>query len=67
MIHHMLTRDANDESAEMMVNTRTAADALHNSTKHGTGPAQPDRLVRYRRLDPDNAPDSFKRYRDLPI
>jgi len=67
MIHHMLTRDANDESAEMTVNTRTAADALHNSTKHGTGPAQPDRLVRYRRLDPDNAPDSFKRYRDLPI
>ena len=51
----------------MTVNARTAADALHNSTKHGTAPAQPDRLVRYRRLDPGNAPDSFKRYRDLSI
>ena len=52
---------------EMTVNARSAADALHNSTKHGTAPAQPDRLVRYKRLDPGNAPDSFKRYRDLPI
>ena len=51
----------------MTLNARTAADALHNSTKHGTAPAQPDRLVRYRRLDAGNAPDPFKRYRDLPI
>ena len=51
----------------MTVNVRTAADAHHNSTKHGTAPVQPDRLVRYQRLDPANAPDPFKRYRDLPI
>lgn len=47
--------------------TRTAADAIHHSTKHGTPAAHPQRLVSYPRLDPANAPTPFKRYRDLPI
>lgn len=51
----------------MTVNARAEADAIHNSTKHGTPPTQPERLVRYKRLDPAKAPTPFKRYRDLPI
>ena len=51
----------------MTVNARAVADALHQSTKHGTTPAQPDRIVQYSHLDPGNTPDSFKRYGDLPI
>lgn len=47
--------------------TRTAADAIHHSTKHGTPAAHPERQVSYLRLDPANAPTPFKRYRDLPI
>ena len=47
--------------------TRAAADAIHDSTKHGTPPVEPERLVQYRRLDPDNAPEPFKRYRNRPI
>jgi hypothetical protein len=35
---------------------RTAADAIHYSTKHGTPAAHPKRLVSYPRLDPGNAP-----------
>jgi SagB-type dehydrogenase family enzyme len=46
---------------------RTAADAIHHSTKHGTPAAHPQRLVSYPRLDPGNAPTPFKRYRHLPI
>ena len=46
---------------------RTAADAIHHSTKHGTPAAHPQRLVSYRRLDPANAPTPFKEYRNLPI
>jgi len=46
---------------------RTAADAIHHSTKHGTPAAHPQRLVSYPRLDPANAPTPFKRYRNLPI
>ena len=51
----------------MTVNARAAADALHHSTKHGTAPAQPDRIVQYSHLDPGNTPAPFKRYGDLPI
>ncbi len=47
--------------------TRAVADAIHDSTKHGTPPVEPERLVQYRRLDPDNAPEPFKRYRNRPI
>ena len=46
---------------------RAAADAIHDSTKHGTPAAHPERLVSYPRLDPANAPTPFKKYRDLPI
>ena len=46
---------------------REAADALHASTKHGTPPLEPDRLVSYQRLDPTNAPDPFKHYRDIRL
>jgi SagB-type dehydrogenase family enzyme len=46
---------------------RTAADAIHYSTKHGTPAAHPKRLVSYPRLDPGNAPTPFKKYRDLPV
>ena len=48
------------------MNTRAAADAIHASTKHGTPAAEPERLARYQRLDPTNAPNPFKEYRDLP-
>ncbi|MBA3360224.1 MAG: SagB family peptide dehydrogenase [Acidimicrobiia bacterium] len=51
----------------MTMYPRAAADAIHHSTKHGTPAAHPQRLVSYRRLDPDNAPTPFKKYRDLPI
>ena len=44
---------------------RTEADALHHSTKHGTPPAHPERLVDYPRLHPANAPTPFKQYRGL--
>ena len=47
-----------------MTNTRAEVDALHRSTKHGTQPDHPERLVRFRRLDPTNAPTPFKQYRD---
>ena len=47
--------------------TRTAADAIHHSTKHGTPAAHPQRLVSYPRLDPANAPTPFKEYRHVPI
>jgi hypothetical protein len=46
---------------------RTAADAIHYSTKHGSPAAHPKRLVSYPRLDPGNAPTPFKKYRDLPV
>lgn len=46
---------------------RTAADAIHYSTKHGTPAAHPKRLVSYPRLDPGNAPTPFKKYRELPV
>lgn len=44
---------------------RDSARRLHQSTKHGTPPAEPETLVPYRRLDPANAPTPFKRYRGL--
>ena len=48
------------------MNDRAPADAIHRSTKHGTAPAEPDRLVPFPRLDPANSPAPFKRYPDLP-
>lgn len=53
------------------MSTREAAGRLHDSTKHGTPPSEPERLVAYRRLDPANMPNPFKEYRgqagiDLP-
>lgn len=42
---------------------RRAVDALHESTKHGTQPSHPERLIDYRRMDPGNVPDPFKSYR----
>ncbi|MFQ5968377.1 MAG: SagB/ThcOx family dehydrogenase, partial [Acidimicrobiia bacterium] len=50
-----------------MTYSREAADAIHNSTKHGSEPQHPDRLVPYRRLDPANAPARFKEYRGLSV
>ena len=47
--------------------TRAAADAIHDSTKHGTPPVKPERLAKYHRLDPGNAPEPFKRYRNRPV
>jgi len=51
----------------MTIYTRTAADAIHHSTKDGTPAAHPQRLVSYPRLDPANAPTPFKEYRHVPI
>jgi SagB-type dehydrogenase family enzyme len=51
----------------MTMYRRTAADAIHHSTKHGTPAAHPERLVNYPRLDPANAPTPFKKYLHLPI
>ncbi|HEX6221875.1 MAG TPA: SagB family peptide dehydrogenase [Acidimicrobiia bacterium] len=49
------------------MNTGSAARRLHESTKHGTPPAEPEELVSYRRLDPTNLPQPFKEYEeDLP-
>ena len=49
------------------LNTRSAAQRLHESTKHGTPPTNPEELVSYRRLDPTNLPRPFKQYvEDLP-
>lgn len=45
--------------------SRAAADRYHASTKHGTPPLTPERLVPYRRLDPSNAPRPFKEYPGL--
>lgn len=39
-----------------------SAQRLHESTKHGTPPPDPDHLVTYRRLDPANSPSPFKEY-----
>jgi SagB-type dehydrogenase family enzyme len=47
------------------MNDRDSARRFHESTKHGTPPSSPERLVDYRRLDPRNAPKPFKSYRDL--
>jgi len=47
----------------MTEHRRTAADAIHHSTKHGTPAAHPERLVDYPRLHPANAPRPFKEYR----
>jgi SagB-type dehydrogenase family enzyme len=48
------------------MNRRDGAQRLHDSTKHGTPPLDPDRLVVYRRLDPGNSPTPFKEYHDSP-
>lgn len=53
----------NDPAAEM--HSRDGARLLHESTKHGTPPPDPERLVAYRRLDPGNSPSPFKEYRGL--
>jgi SagB-type dehydrogenase family enzyme len=42
-----------------------SAQLLHESTKHGTPPPDPARLVAYQRLDPGNAPSPFKGYQGL--
>ncbi|MGH3650669.1 MAG: SagB family peptide dehydrogenase [Acidimicrobiia bacterium] len=47
------------------MNRRDSAERLHDSTKNGTPPSDPHRLVAYRRLDPSNSPRPFKEYRDL--
>lgn len=44
---------------------RHSSERLHESTKHGTPPTEPERLVAYRRLDPGNAPRPFKEYPTL--
>lgn len=44
---------------------RNSAKRLHESTKHGTPPANPESLVDYRRLDPHNVPNPFKEYPDV--
>lgn len=47
------------------MNDRNGAERLHESTKHGTPPPDPERLVDYRRLDPHNVPRPFKEYTDV--
>ncbi|MFP3915178.1 MAG: SagB/ThcOx family dehydrogenase [Actinomycetota bacterium] len=47
------------------MNDGVSAIRLHESTKHGTPPASPERLVEYQRLDPRNAPRPFKEYTGL--
>ncbi|MBO0713497.1 MAG: nitroreductase family protein [Acidimicrobiales bacterium] len=47
------------------MNDPSAVRALHWSTLHGEPPAHPERLVRFRPLDPSNRPAPFKRYPDL--
>lgn len=44
---------------------RNSAKRLHESTKHGTPPADPESLVDYQRLDPSNVPKPFKEYPDV--
>lgn len=44
---------------------RNSARRLHESTKHGTHPPDPESLVDYRRLDPHNVPEPFKEYPDV--
>jgi SagB-type dehydrogenase family enzyme len=44
------------------VNGRESVDALHRSTLHGEPPAHPDRLLRFRPLDPSNRPTPLKTY-----
>ncbi|MGH9136565.1 MAG: nitroreductase family protein [Acidimicrobiales bacterium] len=44
------------------MNDRGPVDALHGSTIHGEPPAQPDRLLRFRPLDPANRPAPLKTY-----
>lgn len=47
------------------MNEGNSAKRLHESTKHGTPPSDPERLVDYRRLDPHNVPEPFKEYPGL--
>lgn len=47
------------------MNQPNRAKRLHESTKHGTPPSDPERLVDYRRLDPHNVPNPFKEYLDV--
>ncbi|MFP4073987.1 MAG: SagB/ThcOx family dehydrogenase, partial [Actinomycetota bacterium] len=49
------------------MNEDNSARRLHESTKHGTPPSDPERLVDYRRLDPHNVPSPFKEYRDVEL
>lgn len=47
------------------MNDRDSARRLHESTKHGTPPSDPQALVSFQRLDPRNAPRPFKHYRGI--
>ncbi|HEX6299448.1 MAG TPA: SagB/ThcOx family dehydrogenase [Acidimicrobiia bacterium] len=47
------------------MNDKQSARRLHESTKHGTPPSYPQRLIKYQRLDPRNAPRPFKKYTDI--
>lgn len=58
-------RDVAAENSELQMNDKQSARRFHDSTKHGTPPADPQRLVQYQRLDPRNAPRPFKKYRDI--
>lgn len=49
------------------MNERDGARQLHEATKHGTAPPDPEVLVAYRRLDPGNSPKPFKEYLDSPL
>jgi SagB-type dehydrogenase family enzyme len=44
------------------VDGREAVDVLHRSTLHGEAPAHPERLLRFRPLDPTNRPAPWKTY-----
>jgi SagB-type dehydrogenase family enzyme len=44
------------------VDGREAVDVLHRSTLHGQAPAHPERLLRFRPLDPTNRPAPWKTY-----
>src|SRR5918992_5810828 len=44
------------------MNDRKSVDDLHRSTIHGETPADPDRLLAFRPLDPTNRPAPFKIY-----
>jgi SagB-type dehydrogenase family enzyme len=56
---------APNDNTGLEMNDKQSARRLHESTKHGTPPPDPQRLVEYRRLDPRNAPRPFKKYTNI--